>query len=85
MYPSTLILEQRQKDVIERWVHKLNVKYLLVEEDEDAVVTSPLTFEVYATGLGDVVHVKYRVWTLGISIGDDNELYVTGFGEAEGN
>jgi hypothetical protein len=79
MFPSSLVLEERQKEAVLKWMHDLNVKHPLVEEDEDCCMSSPLIFQICGSGIGDSVRVKYRARGLDISIDDNNELILTEF------
>lgn len=72
--PDCIKLEQRQTDRLKRWVKTLNQKHLSEAQEEDCCCASPLTFEIYGTGIGDVIIVKCLRQKLNLSIDDGNEL-----------
>lgn len=72
--PDCVKLEKRQIDRLKRWIKTLSKKQLRAAFEEDCSCASPLTWKIYATGLGDVIKVKFGDKELDLSIGDDNEL-----------
>lgn len=89
MMLKELNLEPRQVEKYERWlawVNEVIVPKLTQEQlgalDEDCVVTSPIKFTLYGTGLGTVITVEAQLGinhictglTIDLSIDDDNEM-----------
>ena len=74
MIPDCIKLEQRQIDRLTKWANTLSKKQLEASFEEDCSCASPFTFEVFGTGLGDVITVKSCGQKLDLTIGDDNEF-----------
>ena len=72
--PDCIKLEQRQIDRLKRWIKTLNQQHLQEAQEEDCCCASPITFEIYASGIGDNIVAKCLRQKLNLSIGDDNEL-----------
>ena len=82
--PRTLDLDERQRAKYTRWIREEVRPYLerTGYDDEDCVPSSPITFLIHQTGLGDVVIAKLfvnltdppPVSQCDLSINDDNEL-----------
>ncbi len=75
-FTSSLKLEQRQIDAINKWQAVLMKEYELKLPDdfEDAECSSDLSFTIYGTGLGDCIICHWKTFKLDISIDDDNNL-----------
>lgn len=85
--PTCMHLDQREIDAIARWSEETKFCFdLNPHEDEECVVSSPFTFHLYTTGLGDVAYVQCYLKTNGLGeilyerlsygIDDDNNLYI---------
>ena len=83
MIPRELNLDARQTAKYarwEKWLKKtISDDFALKLLDEDCVVTSPISFELYCTGLGTVIYATCPVAEgkrskINLSIDDDNEL-----------
>lgn len=83
MIPSELVLDPRAVAKFERWLKWLKKaitkKFSQELLDEDCVVTSPISFGLYCTGLGTVIYAtcpiaKGKQSRIDLSIDDDNEL-----------
>ena len=69
-------LDDRQFAKIERFCEFLraNVPVEVLEAEDECVVTSALTFTIYATGLGDTIRCIAYGYRCDLTIDDDNEL-----------
>lgn len=74
MIPECLKLEKRQVDRLNTWLNTLNQKKLDAAFEEDCSCASPVTFEIFSTGLGDVIIAHALGQKLSLTIGDDNEF-----------
>lgn len=81
---TILEITPRQQRVLRRWLKSLDQQELAEQADEDCVVTSPLTWEFWNTGLGPEIRVHCLRETLNLSIDDDNiGCWPEEFGEKE--
>lgn len=70
MIPTCLNLRADQIEKVEKWRDTLK-KY---DDHEDASCSSDVTFEIFATGLGDVIVAKCQGQQCQLTIDDDGLL-----------
>lgn len=75
MIPSCLKLQDKQSEKFERFLNFVTSK-IGEEEDliEDCCMASPFTFEMYATGIGDIITVRGLGYFCDLSVDDDGEI-----------
>ena len=79
MIPSCIKLDPRSAAKLARWVEHLRKPQFAerneAQFEEDCVVTSPITFHIYETGIGTIITATAFDEEVNLSIEDDNELW----------
>lgn len=74
MIPNCLQLDVRQRCLLDAWTKKVDERIGEPIGDFDSCeCASFTTWEVYATGLGDVIIAKYRGHEIHVEYDDDEE------------
>ena len=77
MFPTCVTLTEPQLEKLRRFVQFLQDAMpdrLQSTAEEDVAGASPLTFEIYSTGIGDVIWVRAFEFECDLSIGDNGEI-----------
>ena len=73
--PECLQLTDSQLQKLKRFENYVNEITPLPDDFDNCCCASAYTFEIYATGVGDVIHCSGRGHSCDLSIGDDGELF----------
>jgi hypothetical protein len=74
MIPDCITLRDDQKELLTKWVERINLIDPPSEYEEDTSMASDITFSIYSTGLGDNISVGLRGHWLSLTIDDAGEL-----------